>query len=76
MEHDSPGRAADTASPAATDEAELTTTVAPNSDRRRAVASPIPLDDPVTMATRLLNSGMRWRVPLTAYGGLIRNPIG
>ncbi len=38
------------------DDDELTTTVAPRSDNRRAVSSPIPLEDPVTTATRPLNS--------------------
>ena len=55
---DSPGNEADTASPASTDDDELTTTVAPSADIRRAVSSPIPLDEPVTMATRPLNSDM------------------
>ena len=35
---------------------ELTTTVAPNPERRRAVCSPMPLDEPVTIATRPSNS--------------------
>ena len=46
-----------TAWPASTDDAELTTTVAPSSDNRRAVSSPIPADEPVTIATRPENSG-------------------
>ena len=44
-------RESDTAFPASTDDAEFTTTLAPRSASRRAVASPIPLDDPVTIAT-------------------------
>src|SRR6056300_484980 len=46
-----PGIDAATASPASTEFDELTTTVAPRSPRRRATASPIPLDEPVTIAT-------------------------
>ena len=49
---DSPGSDLATAWPASTDDDELTTTAAPSSDSRRADASPIPLDDPVTIATR------------------------
>ena len=37
--------------PASTDDDELTTTFAPRLGRRRAVASPMPLDEPVTIAT-------------------------
>src|SRR6056300_1190002 len=46
-----PGIEAATASPASTEFDELTTTVAPRPPRRRATASPIPLDEPVTIAT-------------------------
>src|SRR5215469_1145204 len=37
--------------PAWADDAELTTIFAPSPDRRRAIAAPIPLDEPVTMTT-------------------------
>jgi hypothetical protein len=40
-----------TARPASTDEDELTTTCAPSAASARAIASPIPLDEPVTIAT-------------------------
>jgi len=45
-----------TCSPASTDEDELTTTLAPSSLNRRAIASPIPEDEPVTIATFPANS--------------------
>src|SRR5262245_8716676 len=40
-----------TASPASTDDDELTTTCAPSASKARAAASPMPLDEPVTMTT-------------------------
>ena len=48
---DSVGSDSATAVPASTEDDELTTTLAPRSARRRTVASPIPLEDPVTIAT-------------------------
>ena len=54
------GSAIATASPASTEVALFTTTLAPSCERRRAIAAPMPLDDPVTMATFPSNS------PITA----------
>ena len=45
-------------SPASTELAEFTTTCAPSSAKRCAVRSPIPLDEPVTIATIPENSDM------------------
>src|SRR4029078_509961 len=52
--------------PASTDDDELTTTLAPSAARRWAVASPIPLDEPVTIAT--LPSSMLTPVPPSLVG--------
>ena len=58
--------AAATCCPASTDETELTTTCAPSSARRIAVDSPMPLEDPVTMATLPLSSLIRPRLDASA----------
>ena len=47
----SDGNDSATAVPAATEDDELTTTRHPSSDSLRAMASPMPLDEPVTIAT-------------------------
>lgn len=59
-----PGRLSATADPASTDVDELTTTDAPSAESRRAVASPMPLDDPVTIAV----------LPLSSFVSVIMRP--
>ena len=52
----SPERSSATRCPAATDEAEFTTTLAPRSANACATARPIPAEEPVTTATRPFKS--------------------
>src|SRR5438445_2436032 len=74
---DSVGSELATAVPASTDLAEQTTTRASSAARRRAVASPMPLDDPVTMATRPARSsigGQRRGRPRLRFSAAGRRP--
>ena len=47
----------------ATDDAELTTTLAPRSAKAAATAAPMPLDEPVTRATRPFRSVRSFMAP-------------
>src|SRR5262245_39672815 len=60
-------------SPAATEAEELTTTAAPSAARRRAVASPMPLDAPGTVATWPASAPplLRRRPRLPVFGGAL-----
>src|SRR4051794_39707659 len=58
--------------PASTDVAELTTTLTPRSASRRAAASPMPLDEPVTIATVSSNRSI---VVLLCVGVRVPEPM-